>query len=212
MNIKITSDSTCDLPLALRQQHNIDLFPLTIVKNGENFQDNVTITPDDIFAHVAAGGDLCTTAAGNAAEYEEMFAKYAGEYDGVVHINIGAGFSCSYQNASIAAAEFDNVVTIDSQNLSTGQALVVMKAVQLAKECQSLAEIKEKLDELNAIEAELGLALSGKEWEVCQKYVQTNIEYVTANITDSFINGFKFGARFALSAFVTNSKAAHSDK
>ena len=81
------------------------------------------------------------------------------------------------------------------------------------QECSALGkEIKEKLDELNAIEAELGLALSGKEWEAFQKYVQTNIEYVTANITDSFINGFKFGAKFTLASFVENSKAAHSDK
>ena len=146
MNIKILSDSTCDLPKELCEKYNVTLFPLTVVKNGENFQDNVTITPADIFAHVAAGGDLCSTAAGNAAEYEELFAKYAGEYDGVVHVNIGSGFSSSYQNACIAASEFDNVIVIDSQNLSTGQGHIVVKAAQLAAECTTLAELKERID------------------------------------------------------------------
>ena len=35
MNIKITSDSTCDLSPKLLKQYNITLVPLTVIKNGE---------------------------------------------------------------------------------------------------------------------------------------------------------------------------------
>ena len=146
MKIKILSDSTCDLPEELRAKYDVTLFPLTVIKNGENFHDNVTITPADIFAHVAAGGDLCSTAAGNVSEYEELFAKYANDYDGIVHVNIGSGFSSSYQNACIAASEFENVIVIDSQNLSTGQGHIVVKAAELARECATLEELKERID------------------------------------------------------------------
>lgn len=145
MNIKILSDSTCDLSEELLKKYDITLIPLTIIKNGEAFSDGVTITPAEIFAHVAAGGDLCSTTAMNANEYGEFFAKYANEYDGVIHINIGSGFSSSYQNACIAADDFDNVRVIDSQNLSTGQGLVVLKACELAQTCQSLDELYEQL-------------------------------------------------------------------
>ena len=93
MNIKILSDSTCDLSPELLAQHNIDLARLTVVKDGQPYTDGTTITPADIFAHVAAGGDLCSTTAYNIGEYEELFSKYAGEYDGVIHITIGSGFS-----------------------------------------------------------------------------------------------------------------------
>ena len=147
MNIKITSDSTCDLSAALVEEHNITIFPLTVVKDGQAFADGVTITPSEIFAHVAAGGDLCSTTAGSVGEYQELFEKYAGSYDAVVHINIGSGFSSSYQNACLAASEFDNVVVIDSANLSTGQGLVVLKACEVAKSASSLEEIKEIMDE-----------------------------------------------------------------
>ena len=77
MNIKIISDSTCDLSKELLEQNNISLMPLTIVKDGKEYRDNVTITPADIFAHVAAGGDLCTTAAANPGDYQEKFSQYA---------------------------------------------------------------------------------------------------------------------------------------
>ncbi len=146
MKIKILSDSTCDLSKELLEKYDITLVPLTVVKNDESFTDGVTITPDEIFSHVAAGGALCTTTALCAAEYQEMFEKYAKDYDGVVHINIGSGFSSCYQNACIAAEEFDNVVVIDSQNLSTGQGLVVLEACRLAQTATSLDELKTALN------------------------------------------------------------------
>ncbi|MBQ3147705.1 MAG: DegV family protein [Oscillospiraceae bacterium] len=146
MHIKILSDSTCDLSPEQLAQHNIDLARLTIVKDGEAFVDGITITPADIFAHVAAGGDLCSTTAYNVEEYQNLFAKYADQYDGVIHITIGSGFSSCYQNACIAAEDFPNVRVVDSQNLSSGQGHVVLEACRLAKTCESLDEIVEKLN------------------------------------------------------------------
>lgn len=147
MNIKILSDSTCDLPKEVLEKYNITMIPLTVIKDGQEFTDGVDITPADIFQHVANGGDLCSTAALNIGEYEECFSKYAKEYDGVIHINISSEFSSCYQNACLAAEGFDNVRVIDSRNLSTGQGLVVIKACELAQKCDSLDEI---VDILNA--------------------------------------------------------------
>lgn len=146
MNIKILSDSTCDLPKEVLDQYNITMIPLTVIKGGKEFTDGVDITPAEIFAHVAAGGDLCSTAAINIGEYADLFEKYAKEYDAVIHINISSEFSSCYQNASLAADDYDNVRVIDSRNLSTGQGLVVLQACKLAKECDDLDEIVEKLN------------------------------------------------------------------
>ena len=145
MNIKVLSDSTCDLPQEVLEKYNITMIPLTVIKDGKAFTDGINITPADIFQHVANGGDLCSTAALNIGEYEEQFSKYAKEFDGVIHINISAEFSSCYQNACLAAENFDNVRVIDSRNLSTGQGLVVLKACELAKTCEDLDEIAEAL-------------------------------------------------------------------
>lgn len=145
MKIKILSDSTCDLSKELLEKYDITLVPLTVIKDGEAFSDGVNITPAEIFAHVAAGGDLCSTTAMNVGEYEEYFRKYAAEYDGVIHINIGSKFSSSHQNACIAAEDFPNVRVVDSMNLSTGQGLVVLKACELAEQCDSLDALYEEV-------------------------------------------------------------------
>ncbi len=148
MKIKIISDSTCDLSQELVEKYDISILPLTVIKDGKNYSDGVNITTADIFAHVAAGGDLCSTAALNIEEYTEVFRKYASQYDGVIHINISSGFSSCYQNARLAAEEFDNVRVVDSLNLSTGQGLIVLKACELAQTCENLDEIVEKLNEI----------------------------------------------------------------
>ena len=138
MNIKILSDSTCDLCPELLEKYNISLVPLSVIKDGKDYKDGITITPADIFEHVAKGGDLCSTSAVSIGEYADIFAKYADDYDGVVHINIGSGFSTCYQSACLAAEEFDNVRIIDSRNLSTGQGHIVLKACELAQNCEDL--------------------------------------------------------------------------
>lgn len=146
MKVKIISDSTCDLSPELIAKYDIGIVPLIVMKNGQEFIDGVTITPADIFAHVAAGGSLCTTAARGVSVYQEMFAKYASDYDGIIHINIGSGFSSSYQNACIAAEEFDNVRVVDSGNLSNGQGHIVLKACELSQTANDLDELKAQLD------------------------------------------------------------------
>ncbi len=147
MNIKIISDSTCDLSPELLKAHNIDLVPLTVIKNDQEFKDGITITPQVIFDHVAAGGSLCTTSANSVGEYEEIFAKYAKDYDGIIHINIGSGFSSCYQNACLAAEDYPNVRVVDSMNLSTGQGLVVLEAVRLAKTATDLDQLANSIRE-----------------------------------------------------------------
>ena len=145
MNIKILSDSTCDLPQEVIEKYNITLVPLTVIKDGEQFSDGVNIIPADIFNHVANGGSLCSTAAVNIGEYADLFEKFSHEYDGVIHINISSEFSSCHQNACLAAEEFENVRVIDSRNLSTGQGLVVLKACQLAESCKDLDVLADDL-------------------------------------------------------------------
>ena len=145
MKIKILSDSTCDLSNEIVAANDITIVPLTVVKGDEQFKDGITITPDVIFQHVAAGGDLCSTSANSVGEYQEWFEKFAGDYDGVIHINIGSGFSSCYQNACIAAEDYPNVRVIDSQNLSTGQGLVVLEACRLAKTATDLDALADEL-------------------------------------------------------------------
>ena len=147
MNIKITSDSTCDLSDELVAENDITILPLIVIMGDKSLKDGVDIVPQDIFDHVDSGGELCTTSALNVEEYRTFFEPLASEYEAVIHINIGSGISSCYQNACIAAKNFSNVYVIDSQNLSTGQGYVVVEACKLAKTCTDVEVMCEELRE-----------------------------------------------------------------
>ena len=148
MTIKITTDSTCDLPRRLLEQRDITVAPLGITKGGKLYRDGEGITIGDIAAHVDAGGEITTTSAVNIADYEELFRRFTGKYDAVIHVNIGSGFSCCHQNARVAAEEFDNVYVVDSGNLSSGHGLVLLAASDAAQAGKSPAEILDLLEDV----------------------------------------------------------------
>ena len=129
----------------------MELLPLYTMKGGETFRDGADIHPQDIFDYVAAGGDLCSTAANNISDYQALFARLLPECDAIIHIDISADFSSCYQNACVAASELPNVYVVDSRNLSSGHGHIVCEAVNMAEEGKlSPQEIVDRLNELTS--------------------------------------------------------------
>ncbi len=147
MSIKITADSTCDLPQALLEKYQITIVPLYVNLDGVVHRDGVDIVPEQIFDHVAAGGNLPTT---NIADYTEIFAPLSAQYDAVIHINISQDFSSCHQNAVLAAGEFENVFVVDSRNLSCGHGFVVLEAALAAARGEKVEDILPYLERLTA--------------------------------------------------------------
>ena len=133
MRIKIITDSACDMPEELRASYDIAVVPMHIQKGDEDFLDMVEVAPPDVFEYGEKTGRLCSTIAPNIAEFSTVFARYSGAYDAVICISIGSRFSSCYQNAAIAAEEYPNVHVIDSRNLSSGEALIVLEAARFAQ-------------------------------------------------------------------------------
>ena len=148
MKIKITSDSTCDLPGELLDRYDISLIPLYVMKNGKAYRDGVDITPGDIFSYVEKSGDFCTTAAVSTFDYIKLFELYSKGCDALIHISIGSGFSTCHSNALAAARIVRNVTVIDSKNLSSGQGHVAIEAARLAEAGLDAGTIRERLGEL----------------------------------------------------------------
>lgn len=150
MAIRITSDSTCDLG-ALVEKYNIGILPLGVNLNADSYLDGVNITPQDIFKFVAETKTLPKTNAPSIAEYEEFFEEQLKTYDELIHFNISDKCSGSHNMAKQAAASFNGKVrVIDSMALSSGQGLLVMKAVDLLKEGKTADEIVEAVESLRS--------------------------------------------------------------
>ena len=148
MNIRITSDSTCDLN-HLVEERNIGIMSLQVNLGSDAFRDGVDITPEKIFDFVAETGTLPKTAAPSIGEYEDFFTKELAGYDALIHINISSKSSGSHNFAKTAAENFGGkVFVVDSKALSSGQGLLVLKACDMRDEGKSAEEIVATLEEI----------------------------------------------------------------
>lgn len=146
--VKICADSVCDLSEEMKKRWNISVAPLYVRCGELTLRDGVEITQKDVFAHYRSTGKLCATAAVNIEDFTEFFKEQLDGYDELVLITISSEFSCTYQNACIAAEDFPNVRVVDSRNLSTGEGLVTIAAAKYAGQGLSADEIVEKLGEV----------------------------------------------------------------
>ena len=148
--VKIISDSTCDLSEELLIQYDIAVLPHPIVRDGELLQDNVSITPDDIYAHYERTGRLCTTSAPNAYDYEQFWRPWLDEGYEIVHFTISSEMSTAYNQAVLAAEETGHVYAVDSRSLSTGIGLLVLEACDLRDQGFAAEEIAARVREDSA--------------------------------------------------------------
>ena len=148
MNIKITADSTCDLSEALVKEWNLSLMPMHILMGDESYLDGVSVHPADVFTYVQNGGKMPKSAAANLVEYANFFAPFSQKYDAVIHISVSSKLSSCYQNASLAAEQFENVFVIDSANICTGQGYLVLRAAKWAADGLSPRNICMRLQNL----------------------------------------------------------------
>lgn len=124
----ITADSTCDLPKSIIEKNNIVIIPLSILLGDKTYTDGVDIFPNDIYDFVKETNTLPKTSAVTPAQYFSAFEKITNQGKAVVHISLSSAISSSYQNACLAANDFDDVFVVDSKSLCTAMGLVVLKA------------------------------------------------------------------------------------
>lgn len=145
MKIKITADSTCDLSAELIEKYNVGIMPLHVALGGKDCLDGVTIVPEDIYGYYAASKKLPRSGARSADDYSEFFKSFLKDgYDAVVHFDISADMSGSFDNAMLAAQDVGNVYVVDSRNLSTGTGLLVLDACDQAEQGMDASDIAKR--------------------------------------------------------------------
>mgnify|MGYP001851237969 FL=1 len=145
--IILSADSTCDLGDELKEKYQVHYYPFHIILEGKDYQDNVDITPGDIFQRYYEKKVLPKTAAINVEEYVNYFRPFVEQGYEVVHLNLGSALSSTHQNCMLAARELKGVYPVDSGNLSTGIGHLVLDAGEMIKEGLGAEEIAGKLNQ-----------------------------------------------------------------
>ena len=132
--ILISTESGSDLPQELVKQHNIHVVPMHVIMDEQTYPDG-SIPVTMVYEYYQKTKKIPSTSSTNPNEYQNFFRNINEENTdcNIIHIAYSSKASSTYQNAAIAAADFENVYLIDSLNVSGGEAAIIMKAVELAE-------------------------------------------------------------------------------
>lgn len=146
--VYVTSDCACDLPAELLEKYDVRLMYLYIRTPYGRFADTREIDSDSLSQYMNPEDDTVWADNVTVEEYEEFFADVLTQADRVVHIALGARSGRSHKIAVAAAKGFDHVTVIDSEQVSGGQGLVVLRAAKLAMEGRTAEEICREVEKM----------------------------------------------------------------
>ncbi len=150
--IRIFADSTCDLSDELIDKYQIQILPLCIVLDDKSYYDKTDITPEEIFAWADKNKKTPKTSAVTFEYVEKLLIPCLEAEEDVIFFGISEDMSTTCNVVRLAQKECTKgrLFVIDSQNLSTGIGLQVLKAAEMAAEGKTAEEIVEIIEALRS--------------------------------------------------------------
>lgn len=145
MKTRIIVDSTSDLLPSIKEQ--VHVVPLTVNFGEEEYVDGVTIDHKAFYEKLIETDVHPSTSQASPAAFGIEFEKAREAGESAVVITLTSKLSGTYQSATIAAEEYDNVYIVDSGTVAIGGGILVEYALNLLDEGLEAKEIAEKLEE-----------------------------------------------------------------
>ena len=79
MNIKIVTDSTCDIPSEFVDKLGISVVPLYVTLNGRSYLDMKELSRDSFYAALPTAHPHPTTAAPSPGQFMQVYSKPYGK-------------------------------------------------------------------------------------------------------------------------------------
>jgi len=146
MNVKIVTDSTCDLPREVAESHDITVVPCYINLKERSYQDGVEMSRQEFYERLPSFNPLPTTSAPGSESFSNVYRLLAGQgARGIISVHVSSTWSSVVNVATLAAREIKEIpiTVIDSRTVTLGLGHLAMAAALAAQAGRSLGEISE---------------------------------------------------------------------
>lgn len=149
--IKLITDSTCDLPEQVIKKYDIEVLPLFVIIDKKTYRDRIDIKLPELLEKMEESDEFPATAQINPQIFMKFYKKYLDQGYKILSIHLSSKMSGTYQSACIAKdmLQTDNIIIIDSFNVTSGLGIQVIKAAKLIKEGLGIKQIEEKINEIS---------------------------------------------------------------
>lgn len=145
MNTRIIVDSTADLMPEFKSR--VHTVPLTVNFGDEEYIDGVTIDHKTFYEKLIESDVLPMTSQATPDAFIKEFEKAKEAGEAAVVITLASKFSGTYQSATIAADDYENIYVVDSGSATMGSGILVELAFKLLDEGKNAEEIAAILEE-----------------------------------------------------------------
>ena len=131
MTVRVITDSTCDLPVSVVHELGIQVVPLYIHVDGQDYLDGIDMTREQFYARLPKFKEHPRTAVPSMIKFRSMYEAMAEEgATEVLSIHISKTLSAVVDVARSAADETTGVpvTVLDSRQLSLGTGFLVQTA------------------------------------------------------------------------------------
>lgn len=145
--IKLITDSTADLPDYIIEKYNIEVLPLFVIIDKKTYRDGIDIKLPELLEKMDNTSEFPATAQVNPEIFMKCYKKYLDQGYKIISIHISSKMSGTYQSACVAKDMLgtDDIVIIDSLNVTSGLGIMVIKAAQIIEKNFGLKEVQKEV-------------------------------------------------------------------
>ncbi len=130
--IALVTDSACDLPREILDAYQIHVVPLSILVDGVEYLDGLTVSPQELHGMVRTAKRHPTTSQPPAAAFNRLYSYLSSHYDSIIAIHLSAKLSGTWEVSRREAERLPDkkITVIDSRHLSGSLGLIVLRAAE----------------------------------------------------------------------------------
>jgi DegV family protein with EDD domain len=166
-NIKVVCDSLSDIPKTLIGEYDIDIVPLTIIIDGNEYRDGIDISINEFYTKLRTEKVVPKTSQATYIQFKEVFDKHIKDGKTILYVGGSSAASGTYQSGIMAKNDIDgDIYTFDTMNFSYGAGMQVVQAAKMAKEGKNIEDI---LNQLQIMKDKMDVIFSVDTLEYLQK-------------------------------------------
>lgn len=141
--VAVLTDSGCDIPRSVAQQHGIWVLPLRVMYPEKDYEDGVDIDPEMVYRRFPE--EFPNTSTPSLAEVQDMLDRiHEAGYEKVIAVCISSGLSGTFNTIRLAASQQDDmeIFVFDTKNISVASGMWAIWAASKLEKGWSFEDVK----------------------------------------------------------------------
>jgi DegV family protein with EDD domain len=147
--IALVTDSSCDLPQAFIDDHQIHILPFQLSFGDSLYLDKITIHPPEFYSELKSNKNMPKTSQPSLATVQNLLSFLASHYESVIVITISDKLTGIYGQFVKAASELPDkkISVLNSKHISASLGLIVQRAAEAIRQGKAHDEIVRQAEE-----------------------------------------------------------------